>query len=210
MQGKLIGFVPLLKDGVQETYNGKNGLLYKFTVTIETDGKHNIGTTNSTKTTPSWKIGEQYTYDLVINGNYTNINSLKSLDQQNGGGFGAKVPNPEFGIQKAFEAAMECTFKFFELNPDIYTQAAEDAVLDKIWIYMLNGSESRRWINMSSMRLTLLKMQANGLFSKTEEMKITTCLFDTATLIANTMENAVKAQVETDKQNKAAGATAPH
>jgi len=75
-----------------------------------------------------------------------------------------------------------------------------------MWVYMLTGSESRRWINMSAMRLTLLKMTANGLFSKTEEMKITTWLFDTANLIANTMENAVKAQVETDKVNKAAAA----
>ena len=76
-----------------------------------------------------------------------------------------------------------------------------------MWAYILDGSESRRWINMSAMRLSLLKMQAGGHnFREPKEMKISDWLFTNSKDIADTMESVVKAQVETDKKNKEAAA----
>lgn len=205
-QGKLKSFIPLLVNGVHSTYSGQNGLLYKFTVTIDQQGTMITGTCNSSKQQPSWKIEAEYTYEVAVNGQYTNINKLKSIDQVGGfGGGGSKGPSPEFGIQKAFECAVECTLKFFELNQEIYSQAAEDSVLNKMWSYMLEGSESRRWINMSAMRLSLLKMTANGHnFRIPADMKLSDWLFSNSKLIADNMEKTVKHQVEVDKNNKAA------
>ena len=162
----------------------------------------------SNKTTPSWKIGDEYSYEKTISGasgQYINIKSLKNLSNPFTPGGGSKGPSPEFGVQKAFECAVECTLKFFELNPDIYSQAAEDSVFNKMWLYILDGSENRRWINMSAMRLSLLKMQAGGhIFREPKDMKISDWLFGNSKIVADNMEAAVKQQVETDKKAKEA------
>mgnify|MGYP007069468270 CR=1 FL=1 len=205
-QGIFKSFEAKMNNGVQETWINDNKTNYKFTVSLEDKGVVTTGTAMSNKTQPSWKIGDLYSYEKTVsgaNGQYINIKGLKNLTNPFTPG-GAKGPSPEFGIQKAFECALECTFKFFELNPDIYNKAAEDAVINKMWLFMLEGTESRRWINMSSMRLSLLKLQANGNFDMVAGGKISDWLFTTALNIANNMESAVKAQVETDKKNKEA------
>jgi hypothetical protein len=213
-QGKLKSFVPLLaSDGTQQTYVSDKGTNYKFTVEFHNADVVTIGTAMSNKTQPSWKIGDEYSYEKTVsgaNGQYINIKGMKNLTNPFTPGGGSKGPSPEFGVQKAFECAIECTLKFFELNPDIYSQQAEDSVLNKIWAFILDGTESRRWINMSAMKLSLLKMQANGhTFREPKEMKISDWLFNNAKAIADSMETTVKAQVETDKKNKEAN-QAPH
>lgn len=215
-QGKLKSFVALIINGTHATYVGDKGTNYKFTVELEKNGVITKGTAMSNKQQPSWKIGDEYSYEKTISGaegQYTNIKSLKNLSNPFTPGGGSKGPSPEFGVQKAFECAVECTLKFFELNPDIYSQAAEDSVLNKMWLYILDGSESRRWINMSAMRLSLLKMQAGGHnFREPKEMKISDWLFGNSKIVADNMEAAVKAQVETDKKAKeaATGTQTPH
>lgn len=206
-QGILKSFVPKMDaNGAQEVYVGDKGTNYKFTVVLENNGIATTGTAMSNKTQPSWKIGDEYSYEKTVSGasgQYVNIKTLKNLSNPFVPG-GSKGPSPEFGVQKAFECALECTFKFFELNPDIYSQVAEDAVINKMWLFMLEGTENRRWINMSAMRLSLLKLQANGNFDMVAGGKISDWLFTKAKTIADSMEGAVKNQVEIDKKNKEA------
>ena len=209
-QGVLKSIEPKMENGVHGTFQGDKGLNYKFTISLDDKGVITTGTAMSSKIQPSWKIGDLYSYEKTIagaSGQYINIKGLKNLSNPFVPGGGSKGPSPEFGVQKAFECAVECTLKFFELNPDIYSQAAEDSVLNKMWAYILDGSESRRWINMSAMRLSLLKMQAGGHnFREPKEMKISDWLFTNSKDIADTMESVVKAQVEADKKNKEAAA----
>lgn len=206
--GKLVSFVPLMNGNVQATYESDKGKYWKFTVTFNSNGVNDTGTAMSKDESPKWKIGDNYSYERSVSGStgqYVNFKGLKNLSNPFVPGGGSKGPSPEFGVQKAFECAVECTLKFFELNPDIYSQAAEDSVLNKMWLHILDGSESRRWINMSAMRLALLKMQAGGHnFREPKEMKISDWLFSSAKNIADTMESSVKQQVETDKKNKEA------
>jgi len=205
-QGKLVSFTALIVNGEHATYVGDRGTNYKFTVSLEDKGVTTVGTAMSNKTQPSWKIGDLYSYDKTVSGaqgQYVNIKGLKNLSNPFTPGGGSKGPSPEFGVQKAFECAYECTYKFFELNQEIYNENAETAILDKIYGFIIEGSESRRWINMSAMRLTLLRLQANGdKFSKPSDMKISNWLFSTAKAIADVMESTVKQQVEYDKKAK--------
>ena len=197
-----------MENGVHGTFQGDKGLNYKFTISLDDKGVITTGTAMSSKIQPSWKIGDLYSYEKTVagaSGQYINIKGLKNLTNPFTPGGGSKGPSPEFGVQKAFECAVECTLKFFELNPDIYSQAAEDSVLNKMWLYILDGTESRRWINMSAMRLSLLKMQAGGHnFREPKDMKISDWLFGNSKIVADNMEAAVKAQVETDKKAKEA------
>lgn len=202
-QGKLISFVPLMKGNVQDTYSGNNGMLYKFTVTLDNAGTQVTGTANSSKQQPSWKINEEYTYEVAVQGNYTNIKNMKSINQAGGfGGGSARVPNPSFVVQKCLEASLECTFKFFELNPEVYkNQGAEDAVLNLFYTFTLKGDEQQRWMNIAGLRFALQKMQANGMFDKTEAQTLTAWTIEKAKTIAASMSSVVKAQVEYEKAN---------
>ena len=206
--GKLVSFVPLMNGNIQATYESDKGKYWKFTVTFNSNGANDTGTAMSKDESPKWKIGDEYSYERNVSGasgQYVNFKSLKNLSNPFVPGGGSKGPSPEFGVQKAFECAVECTLKFFELNPDIYSQAAEDSVLNKMWAYILDGSESRRWINMSAMRLSLLKMQVGGHnFREPKEMKISDWLFGNSKIVADNMEAAVKQQVEIDKKAKEA------
>lgn len=202
-QGKLISFTPLMTNGVHETYSGKNGLLYKFNMVIEGTPANVMGVVNSTRQQPSWKIGEEYTYEVVVNGNFTNIRSLKLLDAPtgySGGGGGFQKRDTTFVVQKCFEASVECAIAFFELNQDYYTsQEIEDKLISRIFNHLIEGEEQRRWINISAMRLSISKMRANGMFDKEHYKTLSEWLFAQATAIANTMEATVKQIVEQDK-----------
>lgn len=210
-QGILKIIEPKMENGVHGTFQGSQGLNYKFTISLDNNGLITTGTAMSSKVQPSWKIGDLYSYEKTVagaSGQFTNIKALKNLSNPFTPGGGSKGPSPEFGVQKAFECAIECALKFFELNPDIYSQQVEDAVINKMWLFILEGTDSRRWINMSAMRLSLLKMQVGGHnFREPKDMKISDWLFMNAKNIADAMEATVKAQVETDKANKATQST---
>ena len=201
MQGKLISFTPLLQNGVHSTFQGKNGLLYKFTVTLDADGKQYVGTANSTKQQPTWKVGEKYLFEHSTSGannEYSNIKGLKPVD---GYGSKSKLFDPSFSIQKCFEAAVECTLMFFEINPDLYiSQEVEDQLLNAVYKHIVGSpetSEARRWMNISGMRLSIAKMRANGLFGKSEDDTLTSWMFRQAKAISDAMEDTVKETIKT-------------
>ncbi len=202
MQGKLISFSPLLINGVHSTFTGQNGVMYKFTVTLEADGKQYVGTSNSTKQQPSWKVGSMYNFDHVMNGEYSNIKGLKAVDA--GNNFSGKKPDPSFSIQKCFEAAVECTLLFFELNQEYYKdQATEDKMLEYTYSHILGPvgtSEQKRWMNISGMRLALAKMRANGMFNKDDFKTLSEWLFAQAKAISDTMETVVKQTIESENK----------
>lgn len=82
-QSKLKSFEPVIKDGVHSSYTTANGTFYNFIVEMESGDK---GQCSSSKTSPSWKVGDEYTYEVVTNGNYTNIKKLKPVNSFGGGG----------------------------------------------------------------------------------------------------------------------------
>lgn len=190
MQGKLIKFEPLITNGVHETYQGQRGLLYKFTVTFQTGDKTVVGTANSTKDKPNWEVGVLYNFETSVHGQYTNIKGIKKVDDS----YGAKKPDPSFIAQKCFEGAIECTLNFFKLNPDLYeNQQVEDMLINESFKFIWGTpetSESRRWINLSALRLTVLKMRANGLFEK-GDASLSAWFFAQAKAIADSMEQTV-------------------
>ena len=209
MQGKLVSFVPLMKAGVHDTYQGKNGVLYKFTQTwLLDDGTHIIGTANSNKPQPTWKLNTLLTFDdkeTEYNGQkYHNFSNIKDPAQQSNFTGGGSKPNPSFIIQKCFEGAVECTLAFFELNQEYYKdQSVEDKLLTAVYEHILGPvgtSESRRWINLSAMRLAIAKMRSNGLFDKDKYKTLSEWLFANASSIADTMEKVVKDTVEKESK----------
>ena len=117
--GKLVSFVPLMNGNVQATYESDKGKYWKFTVTFNSNGANDTGTAMSKDESPKWKIGDEYSYERNVSGasgQYVNFKSLKNLSNPFVPGGGSKGPSPEFGVQKAFECAVECTLKFFELT----------------------------------------------------------------------------------------------
>lgn len=86
MKAKMKGFSPVMKDGQHAGYSNSHGTYYNFTVEFEDGSK---GQASSSKTEPSWKIGEEYEFEVVVNGNYTNIKKMKPV---NGFGGGYKKP----------------------------------------------------------------------------------------------------------------------
>lgn len=117
MQGKLISFEPKIYNGVQETFAGSKGTLYKFNVTMEYDGKQETGVYSSTKQQPSWKVGEEYTFEKSVGGQqgqFINYKNMKSLDsQQFNGSFKKSGGGIAFAKQKALEASMSINPTFW-------------------------------------------------------------------------------------------------
>ncbi len=87
-KSKMKGFNPVIKDGQTASYTTQHGTYYNFMVEFEDGTK---GQASSSKTTPSWKIGEEYEFEVVVNGNYTNIKKMKPANSSFGGG-GYKKP----------------------------------------------------------------------------------------------------------------------
>ena len=76
-KGILKSFVPKMNGNVQDSYTGQHGTLYKFIVTLEENGVQTTGEANSKSQSPSWKLNNEYNYEVVVNGNYTNIKNIK-------------------------------------------------------------------------------------------------------------------------------------
>jgi len=78
MESKLKTITPIVQEGVHQTWSNDNGTYYKFTIEFENGDKGNC---MSTKQQPSWKIGNEFEYEKVVNGEYTNIKGLKDKAQ---------------------------------------------------------------------------------------------------------------------------------
>jgi len=201
MKGKLVAFTPKLNNGVQETYQGEKGLLYKFVVTFNTDGADVIGTANSSKQTPSWKVGDEYTYEERRNTSsqgtvYISFSGIKSV---NATPFGGKKSDPSFIIQKGFECAVECAVKFWNINLDTFKPEYLDAMINSIFERIMKlEKENERWAYISAIRLATLKYELLGAAYKIEG-KHSKWLTDSAEAIYNaTLEVCKPVQ---DEQN---------
>lgn len=203
-QGKIISFTPKMNGNVQDTYNGKNGLLYKFTMVINFNGQDITGTVNSNKQQPSWKVGEEYFFEMTTNGNFTNFSALKAV---NGGSFGgaggSKKSSPEFTIQKLFEGAYKVTYSFFQSNKELYSAEAEGMLVDKVYKWITDvPEENKRWIRLVSLEIISKKIEINGMFDLKEGEKKTAYLFRKALELSQVMETTIKAQIDYDNANK--------
>lgn len=175
MQGKLVKFVPRLQQGsnVQEVFNGKNGMLYKFNITFSINGTEETGEYSSTKETPSWKIGEDYTFNREVRGQqgqFIVYKEMKPVNQQfnaprSGGSKGGGI---EFARQKALECAAAATPSFWcsednkiNLKPDIYTSPAKaffKAITE-------TGQEADIWLNIAALNAVVARVD------RVEDMK---------------------------------------
>ena len=187
MKGKLVAFTPKLNNGAHETYQGEKGLLYKFVVTFNTNGVDVTGTANSSKQQPSWKVGEEYNYDERRNTSsqgtvYISFSGIKSV---NATPFSGKKTDPTFIIQKAFECAVECSIKFWNVNIDTYREEYLDAMINDVFErIMKRDKENERWAYISAIRLATLKYELLGAASKIEG-KHSKWLYDSADVIYN-------------------------
>ena len=203
MKGKLVSFEKQIVNGVHNTFAGQKGTLYKFNVVLLSNGVEIKGTANSTKEQPNWAIGEEYTFEhtstTTASGNtYHNINGMKKVDAFKPGG--GKASSPQFMYQKLFEGALECTFKFFELNPDLkYSEDIEEQMINYMYNFIKSGStDEKKWMNLSSLRLALMKFQARGTFDLKEGMKISSWLIETANAISTSMESVIASSINTN------------
>lgn len=109
-KAKLTGFQPAINNqtGQQKTWQGNNGLMYYFTVQFS-DGTS--GEAGSTKDKPSWKIGEEYTFETEVNQYGTKIKGMKSADAPQGGfgGKGGSTYKPKSHADNVLIASMNAT-----------------------------------------------------------------------------------------------------
>jgi hypothetical protein len=205
MKGKLVAFTPKLNNGVHETYQGQKGLLYKFTVTFNCNGTDRIGTANSTKQSPSWKVGDEYTFDETskeFNGStYINFSGIKSVDAA--GFTGQKKSDPAFILQKCFECAVECSFSFFEVNTSIYKEESESQLIGTFYDFIVSHKEeSERWSALTALRLAVGKYsRLNALLSI--QGKHTSWILDNAKAIMSAMSNVIQNTIKDDNQSVA-------
>ncbi len=121
-QSKLKSVAPTIINGVHSTFAGQKGILYKFTIEFENGDK---GGANSTKPTPSWQVGLEYTYTKTQNGEYINFKDLKKVETTPFVGKGDYVyhlDKPEVvrahDIQFAIKASLSYATKKMEIYPD--------------------------------------------------------------------------------------------
>jgi len=168
MQAKLVKFEPRLIQGTnnQETFNGRNGMLYKFNITFNINGTDEVGEYSSSKETPSWKTGEDYTFERTVRGQqgqFIVYKDIKSVNQQfnaprTGGG---KSGGIDFARQKALECASAATPSFWcsennkdNLKPDIYTSPAKaffKAITE-------TGQEADIWLNIAALNAVVARV----------------------------------------------------
>ena len=195
-KGILKSFVPKMNGNVQDSYTGQHGTLYKFVVTLEENGVQTTGEANAKSQSPSWKVGTEYTYEVVVNGNYTNIKNMKDANATPFGG--GKKPDPSFVVQKAFECACECTLKFMSVNKESYTEAIEGQMLNVFFNKLIEvKDEKQRWMRISAMRIIVEKYATFHTQLKIEG-KSSAWILSNIDHLAGVMSENVKIVVEND------------
>ena len=107
-KGKLKSFTPIMKDGQHSSWSKDNKSYYNFTVEFDNGDK---GQASSTSTTPKWKIGDEYNYEINTNDKgYTNIRGMKAADFVPGGGYSKN--NPEDNKNIAYNVSFDCAVKY--------------------------------------------------------------------------------------------------
>jgi len=122
-----------MDSNVHRTWDYQGTTMYTFSLTFE-DGTTGQG--SSKKQQPTWRVGSEYEFTVVKNGNYTNIKGMKPANQtfQRGG----KSPEDAKKIirQSCLKAAVEsCN------NPAIDTgELTTDSVLSI-------AAKYEQWVN---------------------------------------------------------------
>ena len=76
---KLTAFEPSKdKHGNHKTFEGGFGTLWKFIVTFDNGDK---GEASSSRESPSWKIGDEFSYELCVNGVFSNIRNMTPVNK---------------------------------------------------------------------------------------------------------------------------------
>jgi len=161
MEGKLLSFSPKMVNGIQETFNGKNGILYKFIVTMEINGTPEVGESSSNKTTPSWKVGNNFSFERSVagqQGQFINYKGLKDLTNPfvpGAAGVNKSKGGIDFARQKALECAYHATSSFWchdpnkdkNYKPNLYNIPAE-IFYDNI---IKSGDENDIWKGIAAL-----------------------------------------------------------
>lgn len=106
-KAKLLSFTPVMRGGVHSTWTKDNKTYYNFNVEFDNGDK---GQASSNSSTPKWKVGESYTYELSTNSSgYVSIRSMKSADFVPGGG---SRNNPDENKNIAYNVSLDCAIKY--------------------------------------------------------------------------------------------------
>ena len=182
-QSKLESFSKKMNGTVHKTFQGKNGLLYKFNAVMENGDE---GGLNSTKSEPNWVIGNEYTYDKETNAQgYTNLKNFKKLDAvpfagNSGGGNRNYTPyfeKPDYVKATDEQFAMDislkyCSIKLQEDANSVITPSQQDDLRKGIVIWlssfgddikehyhiknaMLSAIDNMRYLNITSAKLLM-------------------------------------------------------
>ena len=178
----LQGFKPKIKNNVQDTYQGQNGLLYKFIATFENG---DAGECNSISTSPKWEIGKEYTYDLesrTVNGNtYFSIKGLKRADfvPNNNGGSSYSAKTPAEWKSHAMQVAIESVAWMY--HEGVFEHKYREITIDKVYQWIINvvrGNDKMYWRAFS-----VIKSSINFFTSSGTDIKD----FNSMLLYANTL-----------------------
>lgn len=178
----LQGFKPKIKNNVQDTYQGQNGLLYKFIATFENG---DAGECNSTSTSPKWEIGKEYNYDLesrTVNGNtYFSIKGLKRADfvSNNNGGSSYTAKTSAEWKSHAMQVAIESVAWMY--HEGVFEHKYREITIDKVYQWIINvvqGNDKMYWRAFS-----VIKSSINFFTSSGTDIKD----FNSMLLYANTL-----------------------
>ena len=175
MQGKIVRVEKRMANGAHETYSGRNGLLYKFNVTIEYNGAEETGEASSSKEQPSWRVGSMYTFERTARGQqgqFISFSSLKPVDQAPGGfsrGGGGAAPKRDymsFAVQKGAECAYRVAAAFWSMEEmnKIYQEENYDRTAESFFNHIVRGrDEAGIWIAIASYDALISKLGSVGI-----------------------------------------------
>lgn len=136
-QSKLKSVTPL-----NTSYTTDRGTFWNQTVEFE-DGT--IGGASSKDPVAKWKVGEEYTYEVSKNGNYTNIRGIKPVNSFSKGGGGYDTLGMQIGnamsnacllaAHKAIkvEDIERIAHRLMVLGNNIRQASTENTLLDAKW-----------------------------------------------------------------------------
>ena len=106
-KAKLKSFTPVMRNNEHSTWTKDGKTYYNFNVEFDNGDK---GQASSNSSTPKWKVGESYTYELSTNSSgYVSIRSMKSADFVPGGG---SRNNPDENKNIAYNVSLDCAIKY--------------------------------------------------------------------------------------------------
>jgi len=149
--GKLLAFEPSRdKAGNHKTFEASYGTLWKFLVKFDNGDK---GEASSAKESPLWKINEEFSYELHVNGVYSNIRSMTPMKKDYAVNKQRTLEEWQFYSAKYFlkvfsscTGANMMTIDIFEVHTDtcvqILTEVTEGSLDSKIWYLSINSLET--------------------------------------------------------------------